>query len=205
MNFKKNKLFYYALIASVSFLNPLVAEIETVVLKWDQGFCSRSCALGLERQLTAIRDVAEVKLDAPQDQATLRWKPNARFAFDPIDRATRQIGVPFGSDTNEIMITVRGTIRHTNREVTLISIGDGTVFTILSPPSSATGQSAILNNIQTLTLSPDTRRELILAEEEFKIVTISGPLFQPERSPPNFIVAQQVNIPKSLNEGRAQR
>ncbi|MEC7840465.1 MAG: hypothetical protein VX777_10545 [Chlamydiota bacterium] len=196
-------MFYILIIAFFTALGaPTLSysEIEKVVIKWKPGFCSEACLVDLERRLNTISDIAEIKFQGAQNQVTIRWKPNKRFNYNTIDRTMRYVGV----NIHEIFVTIRGTITHTSKEVMIQSIGDDTTFTILSPITIKPGDAAVEKNIQSHKLKLDTRNQLAEAEEANKIVKIEGPLFEPERSPPLYMIAERVTIPPSWKKSRGR-
>lgn len=169
---------------------PLQADIE-IVVKWLPGSCGDSCVQQLDRQLHSIKDVAEIKFEGTNNQATLRWRPDRHFSFTPIDNAFRYVGV----DMNEIFVTVRGTITSTHRDVTITSLGDNSKFILLSPLRTNPAEAPMPNNIQSYALKPETREQLLPTESIYQIVTAEGSLFEPERSPPNLLILEKVTIP----------
>jgi len=193
---------YYALlftlITLMGFPSQSHSEIEKIVLKWKPGFCSESCLVDLERKLNSIPDIAELKFQGAQSQATIRWKPNRSFSYGAIDRAMRYVGV----NLREIFITVRGTIDHTTKEVTVESLGDNTKIILLSPITITSGEAAVEKNIQSHRLKRETRSQLVNAEDDEKIVKIEGPLFEPERSSPLSMIVERVTIPPSWVKAR---
>ncbi len=187
--------FKYLLMLSFLLSTSLFTEVEKVVLKWKPGFCTESCLLDLEKRLARMSDVAGFKINSSQNQATLRWKPNRRFDFGDINRTMRYVGVSL----HEIFVTVRGTIDHTNRDITLKSLGDNTEFTLLGPVAiPSPGEAAAEKNLQTHKLQDRTRNQLILAEDKFRVVTIEGPLFMPERSLSLYLITEKVTIPSGI-------
>lgn len=172
---------------------PIKGEVEKVVLKWRPGFCSETCLLQLKRRLSSMPFVAEMRFDAGQNQATLRWDPNRKFNYRLIDTTMRSVGVSL----HEIYVTVRGTISHKKNVIYIDSLGDDTQFTLLSPISINAEGAAAEKSVQSHLLQPNTSLKLIQAEEVSKVVTIEGPLFEPHRAPPLYLVAERIAIPPS--------
>lgn len=183
-------------ILNVILIIPLQSEVEKAVLKWNPGYCTESCLKNLTRRLQSMHDVAEVKMEGESSQATLRWKPNKPFSFQAIDYTMRYVGVRM----MQVFVTVRGTILHADKNASIVSIGDNTPFLLLSPTDIKAGQAAALQNIQSYKLKPEMRNKLILAEQQYKVVTIEGLLLLPERGPPLYMIIQNISIPPSLNE-----
>ncbi len=192
---RPRSFFILALCGLFCFTKHLSAEIELVTIKWPPGICTESCRLGLEKKLRTMNDVAEVVVT--DVQATLRWKPNHRMVYSSLENTMAMIGVSM----DELQITVRGTIKQMGKEIKLISIGDNTEFTLLGPVQIDKNNAPILENPQTLKLSEETRQKFIAAEKQFKVVTVQGPFFEPERAPPYYIIAEKIQISPSLVEG----
>lgn len=140
-----------------------------------------------------MSDVAEVLVS--NEQALLRWKPNHKMVYSALENTMATIGVAM----DELQIKVRGTIKQSGRDIKIISIGDNSEFVILGPVPISKNQAPVLENPQVMRLTDEMRQRFIQAENEFKVVTIQGPFFQPERAPPYYIVAEKIDIPPSLN------
>lgn len=173
-------------------LNDLGAEIQKVVITWKSAFCQQSCADGLAREFRKVNGVAEIDMNAAAGRMELRWKPNAGFQFQPINNAMAMIGVSI----KDIRVTVRGTLTHDNRRVTLVSLGDNTRFDIINPVIPSPNQQADEFNASTRGLTDANLTKLLDAEKEHMIATIDGPLFQPERSPPILLVLESLKLDK---------
>jgi len=135
-------------------------------------------------------------MEGASSQATLRWRPNKPFSFQKIDYAMRYVGVRL----MQVFVTLRGTIQHAEKNAAIVSIGDNTPFLLLSPTDIVSGEAAALQNIQSYKLKPEVREQLMIAEHQFKIVSLEGLLLLPERGPPLYLIVQKINIPPSLNE-----
>lgn len=187
MNFLK--LFLSLCLLHGAFLH---AEIQKVTILWTKYLCDQGCANLLENQFRRIPGVADVTINQPAAQATLQWKPNVPFSYTDIDTAMRMVGPAY--DDLGIRLRVRGTIRHDQNSVTLISMGDNTNFYLLSPITPSTTQYVEMQDIKSHTLWPDVRAELLDAEAQNFPVEVEGPLFQPEQAPPYYIIIQQKKI-----------
>lgn len=172
-------------------IQPLQGELEKIILKWRPGFCSDTCLLQLKRRLESMPFIVEIKFNASQNQATLRWEPNRKFNYRLLDSTMRSVGVGL----HEIYVTVRGTITHNKNVVSIESLGDNTKFTLLSPITINAEGAAALKSVESHMLQPNTSLKLIQAEEDNKIVTVAGPLFEPHRAPPLYIVAERIAVP----------
>lgn len=182
-------LFFVAAILSFHLQN-LNAEIEQVMIKWTPGLCQDSCIRGLEQQFRRIQGVTQVNFSPTNSQAILQWAPNVPFSYRPIEGAMAHIGL----STEDIFVTVRGKISHTSQDVILTSIGDNTPFHLLSTPQQMPNQFIEENSPFNRALNPEMRSKLLEVESNQQIVTISGPLFHPETSPPLFLVVVSLKL-----------
>lgn len=178
----KNSLLFRLFAATMLCVSyPLMAEVETVKIKWTPTLCRlESCIKGLEQQFRRIKGVADVEMNQADGQAILRWKPDVQFSYPPINTAMSMIGL----SVNDIRIRVRGRVAHDSQYTFLISIGDETRFRLLGPiqPQPLTYNVQYNELVHPLTLELQDR--LNGAEKDKRIVTIEGPFLQPERSPP---------------------
>lgn len=168
------------------------AEVQQVTLKWLAMQCQASCVRGLEKQLRRIRGVASVDISEPQGQAILQWDPTVPFSYRSIEAAIAMIGI--GIDPEDFGVTVRGNIIHDKSNVILVSIGDNTRFYLIGTPPFVPNQFIEENSLSNRALTPQIRSQLLEAERNHQFVTITGPLFQPEASPPLYLVVQSLNM-----------
>lgn len=166
-------------------------EVEKVVVTWKPGYCSPNCLVQLRQRLGSIPNVAEIKFEAGQNQAALRWAPNQSFSWEIINVTMRSVGVSL----HQTFATVRGTIGHSGDAFYIQSLGDNTRFLLVSPLNIISTGAASINSLETSKLSPEARDLLLTAELARQIVTIEGPLFEPWRSNPLYLTAQRVAIP----------
>jgi hypothetical protein len=162
-----------------------------VTLSWKPAACAPTCYPVLERRLGDIPAVAEVKFNYSKAMAELRWKPNQPYD----DRLVRTPVAWSGLVLNDVRIRVRGTITHDDKNVYLVSLGDGTKFPLVSPPSPNNLRYVVKNNPSTYTLEHDLENELLDAEDNFEIVTIEGTLITPFR-PPVHLIVEGVQYPQ---------
>lgn len=163
----------------------LPAEIEQVTIKWTPGLCQTSCIRGLERQFHRVKEVTYVEINGSAGLAILRWDSKIAFSYRPIETAMAMIGLSI----DDMNITVRGNITYDGRDVILTSLGDRTQFYLVSaPPMMAL--ELHLPHIQPLNVQ--TKRGLIEAGQNHQVVSITGPLFQPEKAPPFFLVVDSL-------------
>lgn len=169
-------------------------EIEELTVRWYAGItCSGSCLSGLQGQLSKLPGAVDVQMDGPGSSAYMRWKPRVTFKFSDLNVAIRAIGVSF----SDLHITLRGTITHTGNKVTVTSLGDETSFFLLSPLVTLPYHTATPNNPDSYSLQPDTYQKLLTAEEQYRVVKISGTMLMPWRSPPNYLIIESLEIPTS--------
>lgn len=183
------KLFF---VLPTLFYATLAAEIEQVVLTWQAPLCQDACVRELNRQLSRIRGVAAVDVNQGAGNATLKWQPDAPFSFQPINMATRFVGIRI----NDIGLKVRGRIAGTAQNLQLISEKDNTVFYLYNPILPNTNQYNTRNSLYNRQLSPEVAAQLLETVKKRQLVTIEGQLFEPFRSPPNNLVVVRITIPK---------
>lgn len=166
----------------------LHAEVLEVRIQWTPQLCNDICARNLEKQFHRIYNVDEITMNHPAGQILLKYKPRGVYNFGPINTAMQMIGLTI----NDIHIKVRGHIKATDREVLLISDGDASVFFLMSPVRPDPGKYVENYNPATHQLTVQHRNQLIDAARSKQYVTISGPLFEPERAPPNYLIVQEI-------------
>lgn len=193
MNIKKT-FFIIAAFISVLQNDFIHSEIQDVTITWTAQECFSSCTKGMYGQFRKIQGVSEISINQGAGEAVLHWQPNASFAYQPVQVAMQLLGLSI----NTIKVRVRGTlINDSQNSYTLLSIGDGTSFTLISIPSPATNQYVEQYNIQNRTLSADMIQQLQKAQQDQQIATVTGPLFMPWRSPPNYLVVQNIQFSKN--------
>jgi hypothetical protein len=193
MNIKK----YFLVIATflmVMQFNLLKAEIQDVTISWTAQECLTSCVKGLNDQFRKIPGVAEISINQGAGQATLHWQPNASFSYYPIKIAMQLIGLSI----NNLKVRVRGTIVSDSATTfRIVSIGDGTSFTLLGIPAVQRNQFSAQYSAQNRQLSPDMIAQLAQAQQNEQIATIYGPLFEYWRSPPMYLIIENIQFSKN--------
>lgn len=197
MNWFKKNLFHLSLFISLLLKSSVFAEIETVTIKWTSMLCLQTCVIGLDHQFRLLPAVADVQIDEGAGRAILRWRPGATFSYPPIETALAMIGISYD---DFIRIKVRGTVIP-GAPFTLVSSGDQTPFVLLGPVEPSRTDQVIIYNIQTHTLSPQLKEQLLQAAAENSVVTIEGPLLSPERSPPLMLIVENLQVSKQENPG----
>lgn len=169
---------------------PLSAEIVQVTLVWQAGLCTPACIRELNQQLSRINGVDQINMNEGAGRAYLTWKKDAPFSFQPINMATRFVGIRI----NDIRLKVKGRISGSGSNLQLISDGDNTRFSLLNPITSSPNQYSVSNSVYTRQLSADVIAKLIETVKNKETVTVEGQFFEPFRSPPNNLVAERIEI-----------
>lgn len=179
------------------FLLPLIiltslahAEVEKVIITWNNRTCKEACAHSLEENLRKIEWVTDVITNPEAGRTDLLWKPNAPFSYPAIYAAMSMVGLAF----IDIHVTISGTLTHTSDSVTLTSNGDNTRFILLNPQRFSTTQYIPQKSLATRYLSPELRNQLIDGENANRTAIISGQIFEPQRSPPLYLVVENLRF-----------
>jgi len=190
INIKKSLLIFCTVLGIIQGKS-LEAEIDEVTITWTAGLCSSSCVKGLYDQFRKIPGVKEISINQSQGQAFLRWQPNASFSYQPVEVAMALIGLY----VNNIKVKVRGTIVNDSPGVyNIVSIGDSTSFTLMAIPTPQRNQYVDQYSPYNRQLSPEMVKQLQQAQQKQQIATISGPLFMPWRSPPLYLVIENIQF-----------
>lgn len=170
------------------YLNLLHSEIEQIRIKWNSSVCQESCLRKLENQFQSLPELTGMTINGNEGEAILTWKPDAPFSYIPIEVAISRIG--FGID--EIQMTIKGKISHERGNPILISSGDNTRFNLLGTPEIKPNRYIEQNSPFNRPLTLEMNSILKDAESNKKVLTISGPLFQPENSPPLYLIVESI-------------
>ena len=92
---------------------------------------------------------------------------------------------------------VRGTIVHYYDKLFLVSLGDGSRFELLGPLIIEPNRYTIKANIANHPLPADRLDRLLEAERRNELITIEGPLFEPQWYRLALIV-EKVTYPKAM-------
>lgn len=173
----------YFMIFSLVFSAALFAEVEQVTLRWNPIPCNYDCPKNLYDRLSRAKGVASVEVRSEMGNANIVWDKKIPFSFVPLNWALRYVGVR----EKEVRVKVSGYIKGSAPQYILLSRGDNTSFVlfnraITTAPSS---QYVDLFNPTNRTLSSDQIAKLEAARKSNRLVTIEGPIFMPERSPPD--------------------
>lgn len=166
----------------------LSAEIVNVAVKWDGKVCKENCNLQLEKGFKRMPNAVGLNVDYKSGVATMRWMPQSKFQFQNISLVTRPVGVAI----SDVTLTVRGTVIRTGSRITLSSIGDDTPFILVPKPLASSKESANLNNYSSNDLDPRLLQILDSSEKGFYVITVTGKLLSPDRSPPNYLAVESI-------------
>lgn len=184
------RLFRLLLVAMISLQSLAYAEIQKILITWTVASCLPGCDTLLQRSFRQLRGVQDIQVNRGAGEAVVIWKPDVAFAFSSIDTALRMVGL----EPNTIRIQVRGSIRQQGTNIMLISEGDRTPFYLLNPVTPSLTQYTETESIFNRQIDPQTRQQLLDAASNNQLVVVEGPLFQPERSPPLYIVIASAKI-----------
>jgi copper chaperone CopZ len=162
------------------------AEISDVTITWRAEQCKARCQKLLSEQFGKLYGVSKVDVNLAAGQANLTWKPNVPFSFYQINTAMRLVGPAISN----IRMKIRGHIQAERGQIKVISEGDGTAFYLLNPITPSNTKYVITGSIYNRQLSPDTHKQLLDAAAKKQLAVVQGPLFEPYRSPPLYIVIE---------------
>ncbi len=162
----------------------LHAELQSVTLQFNTVSCTRSCHDLLAKQLRRIGGVQNVEINPSQGLINLSYAPGVPFSFPPINTAVRVAG----PNLEWIQLSVRGRVEVSGNRATLISLGDNSHFEILSPGGPPGNGRYVEFNSANHVLNPTQIAQLSELAKAKETVVITGPLFQPERSPPYRLI-----------------
>lgn len=168
-------------------------EIQEVTVTWlNPVICQQSCVKALEKRFLAIPSVQRVEINQPNGTATLFWKPKAAFSFTPINYALRWVGVR----EQTVRVKVRGKITSNKNTYTLVSEGDNTKFVLLNRVAGGPNEYVAQYSTYNRGLSEDMKVKFDEIQKDKQIVTLTGTIFEPQRSPPDplSIIVDNVQI-----------
>lgn len=170
-------------------MTPLSAEILSVEVRFNPAFCNLQCPSMLTTAFQNMQAVAEVSMNGQQGQAILRYKPNQPFDYRTLRNAIASVG----TTPQYLRVKVRGAIRGQNNNFAISSMGDNTLFYLLGPIQASPTQYTISASLSNHPLPPYLIETLQKGVAENRIAVVQGWLFQPDRSPPYYIVIEQMN------------
>jgi len=178
MDAKKIVMLTVAILMATS----LVAEVELVVLKWNPIPCKNNCPSLLQNRLEKSKGVVSVEMHPEEGRADLKWSPTIPFSFIPLNWALRYVGVR----EKDLRVRVSGHILGSGSNYSIVSRGDHTIFTLFNRavPVNHLEYTTLFNSYNRV-LSKEITAKLDEVMKGKKIAVIEGPLFMPERSPPD--------------------
>jgi hypothetical protein len=171
---------------------PLQAEIEQIDIRWNAFKCLETCVPFIERGLQAIPQVTHIQVNAKEGTASMGWNPTVPFSYEPFKLASATAGIHF----DEMRMRVKGTVSHEGDHLYLTSSGDHTRFLLIGPLKAEPGRYVPRFNVATRPLTGDAKNQLLDAEKNGLMVTISGPLFLPS-SHSLTLMAEHIKIYES--------
>lgn len=179
-----------------SFLN---AEVEQVILRWDPIPCKKACPILLHDRLQKAKGVASVDMRADEGNAIMTWDPKIPFSFVPLNYALRYVGVR----EKDLRVKVSGTIYGSGASYFIKSRGDNTTFVLFNRATSGgPGTYVNLYSATNRILSPEQVSKLEDLKRSHQIAVIEGPIFMPERSPPDplRLVIESISVEAKKEE-----
>lgn len=181
------------LLLSSAFCLHVNAEVQQVVIKWNPIPCKNECPKLLQDRLQKAKGVSTVEVHAEEGWASIEWDKKIPFSFVPLNWALRYVGVR----EKYLRVKVRGKVRGAGASYSITSEGDGTNFVLFNravpvdPP-----QYVNLFNPSNRVLTPDIIEKLEQAKKGNQTVVIDGPIFMPERSPPDplRLVVENISV-----------
>lgn len=177
----------WLLIFALPFL--IQAEILEVRPRWNAFKCQDLCTPGLKRYFSEVPGVTAIRIDSRAGIAYISFAKNQPFDYN----AFRYAASYTGAEILTMWVKVVGRIVHDNQNIFLISRGDGTIFTLLSPVNPIPWGNTP-DSIETHFLTPELTAKLLDAEKMQQTLVISGPLFYPRKYTNYLIVADMERV-----------
>lgn len=172
-------------------ISPLQGNIDHVIVKWTPQLCQASCSRQMHDRFSRMSGVASLTIDQGNGVMELKWKENMPFSYTDLDWTMRWIGLYM----TYVRVKATGRILKISSTYILESEHDKTRFSLLG---IAIPQAPVLavqaNSIFSRPLSSSHIELLEHAIQNKLLVTIDGPLFQPWRQPPLWLVMEQAVI-----------
>lgn len=182
---------YLNIIIPLLFAIPaLQGEIVDIRVDWNNIQCQADCATQVERQFKRIKEASSVSVDAKGGTATLTWKADTRFSYQPIRAAFARVGIAMQS----LRLTVRGTISSSGRNFYIHSLGDKSKFRLLGTIQPQENRFEPTNSPFNRPLTKQQIEQLKLAESQKLVATVSGPILNLEQLPPYDLITERLNI-----------
>ena len=170
----------------------LSAEVQQVVITWNNVSCDAGCSTLLGERFQAMPQVQEVRMNHSTGTTVLMWKPQSPFTYRAVKTTMQLVGV----GTNDIRVRVRGKAKQQGQEVILVSLEDNTPFKLISPTPPLPDEYTVKANPYFRTLSPDLRDRILSEATQDKVLVIEGPLYQPAKVVLLELVVERIQIEK---------
>lgn len=170
---------------------PLFGEINQIILTWQAGLCSNTCIQNLEKRLKEIPAIQELHLNSSAGMATMHWSSGATFWFEPFNTATRMVGIRLST----IRLKVSGKVVKEGSLFYLNSIGDTSRFRLIGPLQASVENYTIQQNVMNYSLSPQMVAQLNEWADKKATISVSGPLFEPNR-PALILIVEDIHPEK---------
>ncbi len=160
------------------------AEVVWAKLFWKPDFCPAGCYPLMERRLRGIDCISRVDFNFAEGTAKLVWKPNQPYD----DRKLRTPMAWVGVHISDVHLKVRGVIESDDKDLFIVSLGDGTRMPLLSPAKLEEGRYLMNPTRSAYSLDPATKERLLQAQKNHEIVTLEGKVIMPYRPPIHLLI-----------------
>lgn len=172
------------------------AEIDPIIISWKAGECQTGCDVLLEREFRKLYGIEDLAVNIGSGQMSIRWKANQRFDYYAILSAIKKVGLHIAN----IRVKVRGMVRFEGANSVIISNGDKTLFYLLGPIQPEANRYTPTRSIYNRQLTFEQKAQLMAGEKSGSMAVIEGPLFEPYRSPPLFLIVENISFVKPAEE-----
>ena len=183
---------FLILSALATFNTHLHSEIVEVFVSWNSYSCDEKCSQLLKKKFEGMKQVESVTLNSSAGNARLKWNPKSSFSYQAVKAPLQMVGVGL----NELRVRVRGKGVVQGNGAALLSLGDNTRFTLISPIRARPGEYVALPDGSNLELSQNLQEKVVKASEEDKVVVVEGPIYQGHRSPPLYLIVSRLQVEK---------
>lgn len=185
---------------TVLIASSLRAEVENVVITWNALLCLDVCTPNLQANLQQIGGPTNVRINAQAGTAATGWNPSIPFSYSPYNTASRATGIRL----SDIRVKVSGYVSQQGSTFTLSSTGDNSIFPLIGTLSTANaGGYIVRQNVADYAFNPDILEKLSTAASEHQLVTVEGPLFEPNRYT-NTLIVEKLTVPKKPDDQQQQ-
>ncbi len=158
------------------------AEINWVSTTWWPAGVPEPTKQLIERRVKTMPEIKRHEIDMTLGKAVFYWKPNSKYS----DHVIRSILAWSGITGYGSRIKVRGVIQIKEKQLYLVSLGDGTEFPLYSQHNDNIPRPVL----QQYELEPLMKARLETAATKCELVTMEGPLFMSLRPPVGILVEQ---------------